>query len=333
MNKVMALRKIAEGILDYANALEAEKTGVCEAPAVAEKKEAVKKTATKPVEVEETATEEADEEKEVTREDLEKLSFNQLRKMAKDMGVDSTGTKPTLIERLLGATTDDTAETGDDEPVEEETTAEETVEEVEEETEEPSVEEQVKEAVSDMTDADIKELLESYEIPVKKGAKRLALIKLVVTAVEDGVISLDEEDEETDGEETAETEEAEESADITENMTKKRKKAFEALCDETAESIESGDITREDIIEFINGYNEEEADYEDVDDEDLTHMYFEIMANFIDDDGNVIETEDGEEGEAYYINDVPYCCGKELKLDKKHKTYKCSVCGAEFDAE
>ena len=62
-------------------------------------------------------------------------------------------------------------------------------------------------------------------------------------------------------------------------------------------------------------------------DEEILDEYIAATSQFIADDGEMME-----EG-AYTINGVPFCCGHELKLDKKGKTYICETCGTEYNAE
>lgn len=317
---------------------------------VVEKPKKSKKS--EPVKEVETETEATSE---YTEEELNSMSYNELKKLAKELGISATGNRKELVKKLLSGETDETDE--EDESVEEEAPKKSTKtkaskkkpepveddedededesEDEEDEDETDSIAEQVNELVADMTDEEIRELLESVDISSK--GKREALISKVITAVSEGLISLeDEEDEDTDSEDDADDEEEEapkkpakskKSGDITETMTKKRKKAYKELCDETNEQFENEEITREDLIDFINEYNGTKDKMKKVSDEDLLAQYLEISAMLIDDDGEIVE-----EG-AYYINDEPYCCGHPLTYNKKKKQYVCEHCGAEYDEE
>lgn len=311
---------------------------------VVEKPKKSKKS--EPVKEVETETEAASE---YTEEELNSMSYNELKKLAKELGISATGNRKELVKKLLSGETDETDE-AEDEPVEEEAPKKSTKtkaskkkpepveddEDEEDEDETDPIAEQVNELVADMTDEEIRELLESVDISSK--GKREALISKVITAVSEGLISLeDEEDEDTDSEDEDDADEEEEapkksaksskSGDITEGMTKKRKKAYKELCDETNEQFENDEITREDLIDFINEYNGTNDKMKKVSDEDLLAKYLEISAMLIDDDGEIVE-----EG-AYYINDEPYCCGHPLTYNKKKKQYVCEHCGAEYDEE
>ena len=153
-----------------------------------------------------------------------------------------------------------------EEPVEEEDEDESDDDESEDE---EDISAKVEALLEDMDDDEPRDILDDAGIPSK--GKRQALISKIVNAVEDGVIELDLEDdedededeeseeveevEEDDESEETEDEESEESEDITANMTKKRKKAYDNVVDEATESYEAGDLTREDLISFINEYN------------------------------------------------------------------------------
>lgn len=347
---IEGLKMLSAGLNLFIEGLE---DALCERTEVAPTKEetpAKAKKSTKKSEPVEETTPEADEETEntnaeYTEEELNGMSYNDLKKLAKDLGITAVGNRKEIVKKILAlsAETDDTEE---DEPVvpapkksaakkssikksappveEDEEDDADTEEDEDEDTD--SITAQVNEIVADMSDDEIRELLDSVDISSK--GKRQALISKLITAVEEGVISLDEEDDETDDADSdSEEETAEKSADVTEGMTKKRKKAYDALCEETTEAFENGDITREDLIEFINDFKGTSDKMKKVSDEDLLANYLEISAMLVSDDGEVVE-----EG-AYYINDEPYCCGHPLTYDKKKKVYKCEVCGETYDAE
>lgn len=350
MNKKLSegIEKLSEGFNLFLEGVVEEVTKLSDAvntPAKAEvtEKTSTKKSAKKPVEAP------AEEDKgEYSEEELNSMSYNDLKKLAKDKGISATGNRKELVNKLLsGETESDESEESEDEveetpkktpakkgrkakktpePVDEDDEDEEESEDDEDDSDEDddSIESQVNELTADMSDEDLRELLESVDISSK--GKRQALISKIVTAVSEGIISLEDEDEDdTDNE--SEDKDAEESGDITETMTKKRKKAYKELCDETNEQFENEEITREDLIEFINEYNGTNDKMKKVSDEDLLAKYLEISAMLIDDDGEIVE-----EG-AYYINNEPYCCGHPLTYNKKKKQYVCEHCGAEYDEE
>ena len=178
-----------------------------------------------------------------------------------------------------------------------------------------------------MSDDELREILEDVELSTK--GKRTALISRIVTAVDEGVITLDADD----GDESEDEPDSDsEDGDITSDMTPERKEAYETLCEETEESFNAGEITRDDLIGFLAEFNEITAkkaktQYKDTEDAELLAEYLKTMALFVSDEGEVIE-----EG-AYTINEEAYCCGHVLTYDEKSETYKCEICGEEYDAE
>lgn len=281
----------------------------------------------------------AKEAPESEEEDLESLSYNELKKRAKEAGVSATGNRKELIEKIRNAGSEEAEEPKEEKkpvaskkPVKkvEEPEDNEEPEEPEDDEEEQTTQELVEEAVADMSDEELREILEDAELSTK--GKRSALISRIVTAVDEGVIALgDDEAEESEGE-AEESADEEAGDDITADMTAERKEAYEALCEETEESFNDGEITRDDLIDFLaefNGITSKKAktQYKDTEDAELLAEYLKAMSLLVSDEGEVVE-----EG-AYTINEVPYCCGHELTYDEESETYKCEICGAEYDAE
>lgn len=280
---------------------------------------------------------------ELSEDELNGMTYNDIKKLAKELGISAVGNRKELIKKILAADTSESdkeevsgeveevtetkksapktaakkslSKTKVEEPVEEEP------EDEEDEAEEVNpVEARILEATEDMSDDEIRELLE--DVGVSSKGKRQSLITKLVAAVDDGLIDLDDEEESSDS-----TEEVEEPADVTEGMTKKRKKTYEELCDETTESFESGEITRDDLISFINAFNGTDETFKKVSDEELITKYLELSAMLVDDEGNV--TEEG----AYFINEEPYCCGHPLHFDEDSDKFVCECCGSEYEAE
>ena len=278
-----------------------------------------------------------------TEEELSNMSYNDIKKLAKELGISAVGNRKEIVKKILSA---DTAEnTGGEEEiktagtksaksapksfkktkVEEPEPVEEDDEEDEDDSDETNIEDTVKEATADMSDDEIRTLLE--DVGVSSKGKRQALISKLVKAVEDGLIDLDgDEDEVTDSDDSGESDD-EESGDVTEGMTKARKKAYEQLVKETEEDFENGEISREDLIEFINAFNGTDDKFKKVSDEDLLMKYLELSAMLVSDDGEIVE-----EG-AYTINEEPYCCGHPLSYDEDEEKFVCECCGNEYEAE
>ena len=285
---------------------------------------------------------------ELTQEQLDGLSYNNLKRLAKEMGIPATGARDELTQKILsydGEVPNPGAESEEEteEPVAEEKTSRksprkiqkskpEPVEEEDEEEEEVDpIVEKVNEAVEDMTDEEIMDIL--ADVGVKAKGKRQALISAVIKAVRDGKIDLDDEESEED-EDEAETEaESEEEVEYDVNdpenpdMTEERRTAIKAYEADIRADFENGDITRKQLIEWLNEFHDTKDTMKKKSDEEILSEYIHCSCLLINDEGEMPE----EEG-AYTVNGIPYCCGHELAYNEDNDTYICEVCGAEFEA-
>lgn len=294
------------------------------------------KTPKKSTEVEKAKSESS----EYTEEELDGMTYNDLKKLAKTLGITAVGNRKEITAKILSGEVEEVEKKKSSpkrksdsakvvkksEPKEED--EEDEIEDDTDEEEVDLVEQQVLDATEDMEDDEIREYLEDVGISSK--GKRQSLIAKLVQAVKDGKIDFDDADSDESEDEDTDTEDTEEDTDVedvTETMTKKRKKAYLEFCDETRASVEDGEITREDLIEFLNDFNGTKDKMKKVSTNDLVEQYLMISANLIDDDGNVVE-----EG-AYTINDEPYCCGKPLKYDEDENKFICEVCGEEYEGD
>lgn len=285
---------------------------------------------------------------ELTQEQLDGLSYNNLKRLAKEMGIPAVGSREELTQKILSYDGEVPAPEAEvepetaEEPVEEKTTRKsprkiqksepEPVEEDEDDDEEEvdPIVEKVNEAVEDMTDEEIMDIL--ADVGVKAKGKRQALISAVIKAVRDGKIDLDDEESEDDEDEAeteAESEEVEYDVNDPENpdMTKERKAAIEAYEADIRADFENGDITRKQLIEWLNEFHDTKDAMKKKSDEDILNEYIYCSCLLINDEGEMPE----EEG-AYTVNGIPYCCGHELAYNEDNDTYICEVCGAEFEA-
>lgn len=356
-NTIMGLKMIQEGISLILDNAEQEAS----VPVEAVEETAVEtKTAKKTAPVAKTAKSAKVEAKPTssdsgyTQEELDGMTYNDLKKLAKELGITAVGNRKEITAKILSGETSTEEEPEETEekkpskktvaskskpvkksapPVEEDDDDEEP-EDIEDDDEEPEddvdpVEQQVLEAVEDMEDDEIRDLLSDVGISAK--GKRQALISKLVQAVKDGKIDFDDndsdenEDEDDSSDESVEEDSADE--DITEGMNKKRKKAYIQFCKETEESFNDGEITREEMIEFINDFNGTKDKMKKVSDEDILNTYLTLASNLISDDGEIVE-----EG-AYTVNDEPYCCGKPLKYDEDENKFICETCGEEYEGE
>ena len=342
-----------KGIRDNLNTIieEMENMGVAVAEEVAPKKEVSVETKETPAPTapksrkEREASEELpDASNGLTEEQLNSLSYNNLKRLAKEMGIPATGARDELTQKILnydGEVPNPEAEEEEEAPAPAKATKKiqktEPVEEEEEEDEDDDEEDpivaKVNEAVEDMTNEEIADIL--ADVGVKAKGKRQSLISAVIQAVKDGKIDLD--DEESDEEESedtpAESEESEEEGfDVNDpenpDMTKERKAALEAYHSEVVNDFDDGAITRDQIIEWLNEYHGTEDTMKKKSNEELVEEYVYYSSLLINDEGDMPE----EEG-AYTVNGIPYCCGHELAYNEDNETYICETCGAEYEAE
>ena len=282
---------------------------------------------------------------ELTQEQLDGLSYNNLKRLAKEMGIPAVGSRDELTQKILSFDGEVPAPEAEvesetaEEPVEEKTTrksprkiqksepepVEEDEDDEDDEEEDPIVA-QVNEAVEDMTDEEIMDIL--ADVGVKAKGKRQALISAVIKAVRDGKIDLDSDEDEED-EDEAESEETEYDVNDPENpdMTEERKAAIKAYEADIRADFKNGDITRKQLIEWLNEFHDTKDTMKKKSDEEILSEYIHCSCLLINDEGEMPE----EEG-AYTVNGIPYCCGHELAYNEDNDTYICEVCGAEFEA-
>ena len=297
------------------------------------------------------------EEKEVGQLNLDDMTYNELKKFAKDNGLSAVGDRKTLIKRIEENLLNKPAEV---EEAEEETEEEvpvkksapvkakkapvkkaEPVEEVEEEPEQAEeVEEEVEddeeelvssieEALEEMTDEEIKDLL--VENGIKAKGKRQALIDAVIRGVKEGKIEFADEDEEFEEAEETETEAEETEAEEVEaeEMTEERAKGINEYRSQVEEALSAGEMTKADLISYIEAFKgETDKTLAKKSEKALVDMYMECAENFIDDEGDMHDSE-----EPYMINEEPFCCGSPLNYNEKEKVYVCEHCGGEYEAE
>lgn len=310
----------------------------------------VKKAPAKKVE----PAKEETEEKEVGQLNLDDMTYNELKKFAKDNGLSAVGDRKTLIKRIEENLLNKPAEVEEAEETEEEVPVKESApvkakkapvkkaEPVEEVEEEPEVEEaeeveddeeelvsSIEEALEEMTDEEIKDLL--VENGIKAKGKRQALIDAVIRGVKEGKIEFADKDEESEeAEETeAEVEETEAEEVEAEEMTEERAKGINEYHSQVEEALSAGEMTKADLISYIEAFRgEADKTLAKKSEKALVDMYMECAENFIDDEGDMHDSE-----EPYMINEEPFCCGSPLNYNEKEKVYVCEHCGGEYEAE
>lgn len=279
----------------------------------------------------------------LTEEQLNGLSYNSLKKLAKDIGIPATGARDELTQKILNAKVSALApEAEEEEPVKDEKKSSakktpakvskkpEPVEEEDDEEEEDPIVAKVNEAVADMTNEEIADVLADAGVRAK--GKREALIAAVIKAVRDGKIDLDDEEESEEEETEDESTDEEGEYDVNDfnnpDMTEERKAAIEAFDAETRASFDGGDITRKELVAWLNEFHGTKDTMKKKSDEDILSEYIYCSCLLINDEGEFPE----EEG-AYTVNGIPYCCGHELAYNEDNNTYICETCGNEYEAE
>jgi hypothetical protein len=354
MNKLDALKAIAEGI-NYFIEIEVENASpVSEEPKQEEKPKKSKVASI----AEKRAKKEVEEEEEVAEEvDVDSMDYRQLKAYASEIGMKAKGTKGQLLKAVKDFLANGDEEVAEEEEEEEEKPAKKPVrgvasikakkaeEEVEsEEDEEPEdddsedenttikeVESTIKE--QELTDDDLRDILKDLGLSTKGGHE--VLVSKLADAVDAGELSLDDDEveEEADEEETESEEEdvaddevaAAEESDEEAEITAERKQAIDDFTAETTEAFENEELSIEDMRDFIKDFGEKIS--KKASGEEVLVKYLECASKLIDDEGNTVE-----EG-AYMHNGVPFCCGHALEISEDGTSGKCNICGEEYEFE
>ena len=294
-----------------------------------------------------------------SKEQLDSMKYNELKKLGASLGVPCTGKRDEITARILALDVEVTAEPteeGDEGAVEDENKvvpidkAKKGGLKKSKKTEEVVPQEFIDKAKEIAEETDIEEIAGVLaDVGIKANGKKSDITMLLAKALADGLIDIDDEDEEeTEAEESEVAEdESEDGAEFSadpyfeeydpdgvnnpENMTEERAEAVHSMMEETIEAIENEQITEEDISTFCeNTCTQDELDQlgDDYEFEDLVALYLETKKRMIDDEGNT-----NEPGEPYEISEENYCCGHALKYDKKGKVFICEVCGNKYEAE
>ena len=303
-------------------------------------------------EVKEITPVEVKEEAEVTtsfptEEELNALSYNDLKAKAKEMGVKAVGSKKVIIENILALNNieevkeeEAPTEAEMDKAIEEaEIPTEDRGEEVDMEADdqdedalpegEPTLYDQVVADLEGYSDEELADILS--EVGVSPKGRRQALLAKIVQAIEDGKLEWEDESEQTtedapqEATEPSKDVEPQDDQEVDEDDfvgTEARKQACYEECDKIEEDIERGNISMKEIIKFLKEYHNgkyvsqgEDADVEE---------YMAIQCDLIDDEGNKHDLAD-----PYYIGEDIFCCGQHLK--QLNDDYYCEICGTEYE--
>lgn len=330
-----------------------ETAGTLETPKTSEKVVPAKKSTTKKSKVEKQEVDEVDETSDetddiYTKEALDGKKYNELKKIAKEVGVSAKGDRETLIDNILGASEqieedfdeDDEEETTLEDVEDEDDTDEDDGEEEDVEAEpiddEESLAEEIEDRVSEMETEEIADLLVEAGISAK--GKRQALINKLIKAVQDGAIAIngkdeDEEEPEDDDYEDDDYEDEGDEEDVNDlsnpNIKPARKKALKALKSMLEKKYNDGKLKAVTMKKALKAYYDESADeIDDMDNDELFDAYLQLKMLFIDDEGDEVE-----EGAPYTLNGEPYCCGQPLQYNEEDDTFICEICGGEYESE
>ena len=288
-----------------------------------------------------------------SKEELDAMKYNDLKKLGKELGVKCTGTREEITARILGVDVD-VEDSNDSEPVKEEKVV--PIKKKSVKTEEPEDEgveekylEMAREALEDNSLEDVIEVLSEAGIKLTSIQKKKqdVIMNKLAEAFQNGMIDVDDEEEDEEESKSEDVAESEEELDFSEDsyfdqydpngindpsiMSKKRAKAVKSLVADIISKFESEELTVEDIESELEDYvtdDDVELLGEDYSEEELVAFYIEMKKRFVDDDGSVCEP-----GEPYEIGNTNFCCGHELSYDKKKKTFICPVCSEEYEAE
>lgn len=325
MNKIEALKMICTGV-EALIAIEEGSAPTASAPAPSENKAdvpAVEKEEAPAVET--VPTEEVASYAPMSEETLKGMGYADLKALAKNVGVSAKGTKSQLLKVLIEYFKNMDEETPAEAPAQEEAPQEETP--ADEAGEEATEGEDTRAVVlrmieeNEMSDDDIREVLKDAGLSDK--GKHEALIDKLVSAIDDGIIQLEDEEDDEPAPAEVEAEEEEESDEPA--ITPERAKGIEKLMEEVDEQFKDGSLTASDIREFLDQFGDITVPKKASADK-LLELYKENVSMLVDDEGNVCE-----EG-AYFINGIPYCCGRPLNVADDN-TATCSVCGETYEFE
>lgn len=325
-----------------------ETAGTLETPKTSEKVVPAKKSTTKKSKVEKQEVDEVDETSDetddiYTKEALDGKKYNELKKIAKEVGVSAKGDRETLIDNILGASEqieedfdeDDEEETTLEDVEDEDDTDEDDGEEEDVEAEpiddEESLAEEIEDRVSEMETEEIADLLVEAGISAK--GKRQALINKLIKAVQDGAIAINGKDEDEEEPEDDDYEDEGDEEDVNDlsnpNIKPARKKALKALKSMLEKKYNDGKLKAVTMKKALKAYYDESADeIDDMDNDELFDAYLQLKMLFIDDEGDEVE-----EGAPYTLNGEPYCCGQPLQYNEEDDTFICEICGGEYESE
>lgn len=274
-----------------------------------------------------------------SKEELTKMGYNDIKALAKKLGVKAIGSKQTIIDAIISLNgvpeeEEEIEKTPEKSPqkinkiskkVEEPEEIEEPEEEEEiEEEEESTLYDTVALALEEYEDEDLATILS--DIGVSPKGKRQALLAKIVQAIEEGKLEWDTEETEEETVDNTEkpSQEIQEDEDEEDDFvgSETRRRTCINLVDDTLKAIQDGDISHKEILKYLKKFDEK---YVSLGEEEDAQEYVAILCDLVDDEGTLHELE-----EPYFVGDDIYCCAQPL-VEVDGDLY-CEICGTTYQA-
>lgn len=307
-----------------------------------------------------------------SKEQLDSMKYNELKKLGASLGVPCTGKRDEITARILALDVEVTAEPteeGDEGAVEDENKvvpidkAKKGGLKKSKKTEEVIPQEFVDKAKEIAEETDVEEIAEVLaDVGIKASGKKSDITMLLAKALADGLIDIDDEDEEESEEEVEETEAEEsevaedESEDEAEDDSEGEFSADSYFEEYDPDGVNNPENMTEERAEAVHAMMEETIEAienEQITEEDIStfcentctqdeldqlgddYEFEDLVALYLETKKRMIDDEGNtnEPGEPYEINEENYCCGHALKYDKNGKVFICEVCGNKYEAE
>lgn len=188
--------------------------------------------------------------------------------------------------------------------------------------EEMALEEVIKKfEIAEMSEEDLRDTLEAYEIKFTKKEKKESLVNKVAQGILDGTIEVEEEANE---EEPVEDPLASKDVELS-----PREEAEQKILAEIEKAIEDKTLTAKTASAWLKKHfaNGECKECPKRCKDDPVECYKRVKTSFVDDEGEIHPNE-----EAYIREEVVFCCGVECEDDGEGKAV-CTVCGQVWETE
>ena len=185
--------------------------------------------------------------------------------------------------------------------------------------------------LGDMKIGEVRDYLTGYDIEFPAKAKKPELITILCQSIADGLIPLDDEDEDTvdtivdevQADEIVESDLEDSNYDASDERVSTENEVEDKIRSTYPKKLKISAIKK-----FLKTYYDGDAEMADLDDQDddvLVDMYIAIQQALVDDEGEIQAME-----EAYFRNDLIFCCGKATVEMADSKNIYCEVCGNEY---